>query len=277
MVGILVRGGMRLRSTTALLGLLLLSGCQSTGAGRTRRELKQSMDSGSNACRQNPVYCTRVAGEETVLPMSIRAPAQAGASVAGALQVMDEAARARVRQIVEKCANEADWEVNDQHLAGQTPTLEQCQEKLGKDASGQAITRGMWLGQMKHEAAARCVQARLSAERPGGFSLEPRYRYDFNTKVLELISAATEQELIRTGRTGALRGTLVPDVVIHSGNPLRAEAVFDFKFPCPVGGESRWHKYPEGHPFEKYNQGQAYELALQAPAFRVSPILGAYP
>ncbi|MCY1034098.1 hypothetical protein OV207_21775 [Corallococcus sp. BB11-1] len=269
---------MRFRFTAPLLGsLLFLSGCQSTGAGRTRRELKQTMDSGSNACRQNPVYCTRAVGEETVLPVSLRASAQAGASVAGALKVMDEAAWARVRQIVEKCANEADWEVNDQYLAGKTPTQEQCQEKLGETASGQTITRGMKLGQLKHEAAARCVQARLSVERPGGFSLDQRYRYDFNTKALELISAVTEQELIKSGRTGALRGTLVPDVVIHSGNPLRAELVFDFKFPCPVGGESRWHRYPEGHPFENYNQGQAYELALQAPAFRVSPILGAYP
>ncbi|WP_375771256.1 hypothetical protein NR798_10260 [Archangium gephyra] len=41
------------------------------GAGPARGRLEQSMDSASSACRQNPAYCTAVAGEETVLPIPV--------------------------------------------------------------------------------------------------------------------------------------------------------------------------------------------------------------
>ncbi|CAM3451978.1 hypothetical protein G4177_23515 [Corallococcus sp. ZKHCc1 1396] len=268
---------MRFRFTATLLGsLLFLSGCQSTGMGRARRELKQTMDSGTNACRQNPVYCTRAVGEETVLPASIRATAQAGASVAGALKVMDEATRARVREIMAACANEASWEVNKRLFGGQTPTAEQCRQKVGTDASGNPITRAMQLGQLKHEAAMRCVQARLSVERPGGFSLKPRYRYDPKTKALELISAEAEQALLQSGRTGKLKGTLVPDVVIHAGNPLKAQEVFDFKFPCPISNNPSWRRYPEGPPHEGRDQGEVYRAAFGDNVSLVAPGWGVH-
>lgn len=263
---------MRFRRAVLLSCWLVLCGCQSAGTGRTRREYAQSLDSGTAACRQTPAYCADVA-----VSGGLRATASAGASVAGALQVMDAAAKARVREIMETCANEAEFEVNLEHFGSQPPTKEQCEEVLKWDAAGNPVlTRAMKLGQEKHVAALRCVQLRLSVERPGGFSLEQRYRYDLETKVLELISKAAELELIRTGKTARLKGTLVPDVVIHSGNPLRAEVVYDFKFSCPVGEQARWHKYPEGHPFGNRTQGDAYGTALQAPVFRVSPILGAY-
>ncbi|RKH45223.1 hypothetical protein [Corallococcus llansteffanensis] len=263
---------MRFRLTALLSCWLLLCGCQSAGAGQTRHEYAQSMDSGMAACRQNPAYCAEVG-----LSAGLRTTASAGASVAGALQVMDAAAKGRVREIMETCANEAEFEVNEQHFGSQPPTAEQCQEVLKRDAAGNPVlTRAMKLGQEKHAAALRCVQLRLSVERPGGFSLEQRYRYDPKTKVLELITKAAEQELIRTGNTGPLKGTLVPDVVIHSGNPLRAEVVYDFKFSCLVGEASPWRTYPKGHPFKKFNQGELYGEALQAPVLRVSPILGAY-
>lgn len=263
---------MRFRPTALLSCWLLLCGCQSAGGGQTRREYKQSLDSGMSACRQNPAYCAEVA-----VSGGLRATASAGASVAGALQVMDAVAKARVREIMETCANKAEFEVNLQHFGGQPPTKEQCEEVLKRDAAGNPVlTRAMKLGQEKHAAALRCVQLRLSVERPGGFSLEQRYRYDIETKVLELISKAAELELIRTGKTARLKGTLVPDVVIHSGNPLRAEVGYDFKFPCLVGRYSNWSGYPEGHPYWGLNQGRVYELALNAPVFRVSPIVGAY-
>ncbi|RKG98108.1 hypothetical protein D7V97_33475 [Corallococcus sp. CA053C] len=263
---------MRFRPTALLSCWLLLCGCQSAGTGQTRREYKQSLDSGMAACRQNPAYCADVA-----VSAGLRATASAGASVAGALQVMDAVAKARVREIMETCANKAEFDVNLEHFGGQPPTKEQCEEVLKRDAAGNPIlTRAMKLGQEKHVAALRCVQLRLSVERPGGFSLEQRYRYDIQSKVLELISKAAELEMIRTGKTARLRGTLVPDVVIHAGNPLRVEVVYDFKFSCLVGDASPWHRYPKGHPFEDVNQGQAYGTALQAPVFRVSPILGVY-
>ncbi|WP_147448895.1 hypothetical protein [Corallococcus terminator] len=237
---------MRFRFTAALMGLLLLSGCQSTGVGRTRRELKQTMDSGSNACRQNPVYCTRSVGEETSLPVSIRATAQAGASVAGALKVMDEAARARVREIMETCASEASWEVNKQLFAGQTPTAEQCRQVVGMDAAGNPITRAMQLGQMKHEAAMRCVQARLSVERPGGFSLKPRYRYDPKTKALELISPEAEQALILSGRTVKLRGNSGAGCSHPRGKSTEGPGGLRLQVPLPHQQQSQLAKVSRG-------------------------------
>ncbi|MBN8226801.1 hypothetical protein JYK02_04680 [Corallococcus macrosporus] len=189
---------------------------------------------------------------------------------------MDAAAEARLRELLTSCATEADLDVNLRMFNGKTPTAKQCQEQVGTDASGQPITRAMQLGQEKHTVALRCVQARLSVERPGGFSLEQRYRYGRDTKTLELISPGEEQALIRAGRTGRLRGTIVPDIVIHSGDPLRAEASYDFKFPCPIGKEGIWRMYPEGHPWKGRLQGEMYEEALGVDAFRVSPIVGVY-
>ncbi|RYZ33968.1 MAG: hypothetical protein EOO71_40540 [Myxococcaceae bacterium] len=211
-----------------------------------------------------------------VLPARARATAEAGASVAGAIKVMDEAARARVREIMETCANDASWEVNKQLFAGQTPTADQCRQIVGTDATGNSITRAMQLGQMKHEAAMRCVQARLSVERPGGFSLKPRYRYDPKTKALELISPEAEQALILSGRTVKLRGTLVPDVVIHVGNPLKVLWVFDFKFPCPISNNPSWRRYPEGPPHEGRDQGEVYRAAFGDNVSLVAPAWGAH-
>ena len=268
--GILARSeAMRMRHTAALLGWLLLCGCQSAGSGQARRQYQQTIDSGTNACRTNPAYCA-------AMPTRVRATAQAGASVAGALKAMDEAALARLRELLKECANEADWDVNLRRLDGKTPTAKQCQEQVGTDASGKPITQAMQWGQEKHAVALRCVQKRLAAERPGGFSVEQRYRYDRTSRALELITSAEEQAMLRAGRIGQLRGTLVPDVVIHSGDPLRAEAVFDFKFPCPIGGRPDWRPYPQGHPFEFLDQGRLYAEALRTMVFRVSPILGVY-
>ncbi|MGE6762433.1 hypothetical protein ACQKGO_30765 [Corallococcus interemptor] len=258
-----------MRHTAALLGWLLLCGCQSTGSGHARREYQQTIDSGTNACRTNPAYCA-------AMPTGIRATAQAGASVAGALKAMDAATLARMHEIMKQCATQADWDVNLRLLDGKTPTTKQCEEQVGTDAEGKPITRAMQWGREKHTVALRCVQARLSVERPGGFSVEQRYRYERETRTLELISASEEQAMLRTGRTGRLRGTLVPDVVIHSGDPLRAEASYDFKFPCPIGKESSWRQYPQGHPWQGHRQGKMYEEALGVEAFRVSPILGIY-
>ncbi|MBN8226799.1 hypothetical protein JYK02_04670 [Corallococcus macrosporus] len=263
---------MRIRHTAVLLGWLLLSGCQAGGGAQTRREYQQTFDSGTNACRHNPAYCADMA-----VSAGVRSTAQAGASVAGALRAMDSEGLARLRELMKECATQADWDVNLRLMDGKTPTAKQCQEQVGTDAAGQPITRAMHLGQEKHTVALRCVQARLSIERPGGFSLEQRYRYDRDTKTLELISPGEAQAMIRTGRTGQLRGTIVPDVVIHSGNPLRVEESFDFKFPCPISNNPNWRPYPRGHPHEGKTQGEIYEQALGVRPWLIVPILGATP
>ncbi|MHA7632672.1 hypothetical protein [Corallococcus sp. M7] len=189
---------------------------------------------------------------------------------------MDAATQSRLHEILKKCATLADQEVNLRLLDGKTPTAQQCEEQVGTDAAGKPITRAMQLGREKHEVALRCVQEHLSVERPGGFSLEQRYRYDQEANSLELVTSGEEQTMLRSGRTAQLRGTLVPDLVIHLGDPLHPEASYDFKFPCPIGKEGSWRKYPKGHPWEDRLQGEMYEEALGVDAFRVSPILGVY-
>ena len=73
--------------------------------------------------------------------------------------------------------------------------------------------------------ALQCVQERLDRLIPGRFSLEPRYRYDKRTGQTELVSQQEARALRQQGCGDELKGTLVPDVVIHSGNPLEALAV----------------------------------------------------
>ncbi|OJH36055.1 hypothetical protein BON30_36300 [Cystobacter ferrugineus] len=65
---------------------------------------------------------------------------------------------------------------------------------------------------------------------------------------------------------------IVPDVVIHSGNPLEALAVYDFKFPCPTRNPPNWRNYPQGHPYHRSNQGEMYEAALRVKPRRVAPV-----
>ncbi|HZI13773.1 MAG TPA: hypothetical protein VE153_25570 [Myxococcus sp.] len=86
------------------------------------------------------------------------------------------------------------------------------------------------------------------------------------------MSRQEEQALLEQGHTGEMKGSLVPDVVIHTGDPLQVLAIYDFKFPC-VNTEKRvpWRKLPDGR-----NQEQAYTGALK-PAqkpLRIQPRIG---
>lgn len=60
---------------TPLLLLVSVCACVSGpssmmyGAEPSRGGFEQSLDSASSACRQNPAYCTTMAGEETVVPV----------------------------------------------------------------------------------------------------------------------------------------------------------------------------------------------------------------
>ncbi|MBZ4422001.1 hypothetical protein K8638_36745 [Myxococcus sp. RHST-1-4] len=63
----------------------------------------------------------------------------------------------------------------------------------------------------------------------------------------------------------------MPDVVIHTGNPLQAQRVYDFKFPCPERNNPQWRDYPSGNSLQVLNQGAAYEKVLRASSARVTP------
>ncbi|HYO64529.1 MAG TPA: hypothetical protein VEU33_00495, partial [Archangium sp.] len=82
------------------------------------------------------------------------------------------------------------------------------------------------------------------------------------------------ERLVRQGREKELEGTLEPDVVIHTGDPLKVWAVYDFKFPCPETNPPFWRKYPKGHPYQGRTQGEMYQRALGRSPSRVTPLDG---
>lgn len=247
---------------------VLLAGCAGGRAGR------YEFDSATSACRQNPALCARLAGEETVVPMARAAQVAASASVTGSvvLRVLRPEEQSVLEKALTECADEARSEVLVRLFQGRSPTPEECREEVEEDAKGNAVTRAMKLGIEMHMAALACAHKRLGALRPGGFSLEPRYRYNPKTQKWEPMSRQEEQALLEQGNTGALKGSLVPDIVIHTGDPLQVLAIYDFKFPC-VSTEKRapWRKLPDGR-----NQEQAYKDALK-PAqepLRIQPRIG---
>lgn len=100
----------------------------------------------------------------------------------------------------------------------------------------------------------------------GGFSIEQRYRFDRESNQTSLLSEKEAQALLRQGHGDQLKGTVRPDIVIHTGNPLQAQAVYDLKFPCPGRNEAKWNEYPE-----------VYKRALRVAPVRVAPGWGLVP
>jgi hypothetical protein len=198
--------------------------------------------------------------------------AEAGAtlgSVAAALYLEDKAQRARVEEAILECVKDADFQLNERYFGG-SPTREQCAEVVGQDARGEPVTRAMQLGREKHQLALECIRKKLQELRPGGFSLEQRYRLDEASGRWVPLSRGEVEALLRAGGK-ALVGTLEPDVVIHTGNAAEVLDVLDLKFPCPGTREAQWGSYPPGHPFRKLNQGEAYQQAFGGNPARVSP------
>ncbi|AEI64875.1 hypothetical protein [Corallococcus macrosporus] len=107
----------------------------------------------------------------------------------------------------------------------------------------------MKLGIDMHQMALDCVRRELSQQRPGGFSLEPRYHRNPRTQAWEPLSNKEAQALV----------------------------VHDFKFPCLGDAPSKWRVYPRGHPHAGRTQKFMYELAVGAPAFRIIPRWGVLP
>ncbi len=178
--------------------------------------------------------------------------------------------RAAVEKVLSECAREAHAAVNRRYFRGD-PTWEQCEEVLSKGSDGKSVTRAMQLGEEKHAEAALCAQARLSTLIPGRFVLEQSYRIDPMTDQLELITPERYQELLKKDQGRALKGSVRPDVVIHSGRPLEPQLVYDFKFPCYSQTLPKWKRYSQGHPHSSKNQGQVYEETFKVTVYRITP------
>jgi hypothetical protein len=124
----------------------------------------------------------------------------------------------------------------------------------------------MRLGTEMHEVAAQCAEKQLDKLRPGGFSVESRYRYDSRTGRWKQVSPEEERALVESGNQGELRGSLKPDVVLHTGDPSNILAIYDFKFPCVIPDEykalTNWDTYPTGHPYQGMTQKRMYRQLL---------------
>jgi hypothetical protein len=257
-----------------LLLTLLLSAC---GAGVSRRgpALYQGLppDTVTNACLRGSVNCPAVMGEPTAAAMRTRM-AEVGASLSGAMKAVEYLQRAQVEEALAHCAFYAEEKVNGRHFQGRSPTREQCQQEVGRDAKGNVVTRAMELGREKHAVALECLRWRLEALLPGQFLLEPRYRYNRQTQEKSLLSAEEVKQLLESGRGAELVGTLAPDVVIYLGDPLRPIELFEFKFPCPPSNPVQWREYPKGHPYAGQSQKDVYNAILQAVLRIVTPLKG---
>lgn len=266
---------MRLQLTSVLVGCVLLSGCAVTPrpGGSGQYSFDNSVDA---ACRQNPKGCADLA-IGGVAPHPGITMATAGGTIHRTIRVLDDAMRASIDEALKECANDARSTVLLRYqgrFKAMSPTADECMEQV-RDGTGRRVTWAMFLGTEMHKVALKCAEESLNRLRPGGFSLEPRYRFDLETGAKRVVSPEEERALEQSGNSGELKGTLKPDVVLHSGNPLDVEDIYDFKFPCVSRDEPPpWHSYPAGHPYERSNQGQMYREALGVSPSRVAPRLG---
>lgn len=262
-----------------LAASVFLGAC--AGAPRHGGPRRYQLDTPTNTCRHNVANCAAMGGDRAALN-PVHAVATAGGTLSAALRVLDAVTKNLIEDALKECANEARSQVLLLRMNGKSPTPEECREQVGVSERGEAVTRAMRLGEEMHQAARRCAEERLHKLRPGGFSLEQRYRHDRETGQTTLISREEADALLRRGLGRELLGTIQPDVVIHPGEPLRAEAIYDFKFPCVNTDEApRWREYPRGHPYQRLTQKAVYEQALGksagAEAQRVVPRLGVIP
>ncbi len=251
-----------------LVGCLLLGACASTpGRGVPSH---YAMDSLSARCRANPVYCATATGRE-VATGPVRTAGTTVASTAVVVAALDKATKLSIQSALEQCADLARTQVLLSHAGtfeGLVPKERECNQTT-VDAKGRSVTWAMRLGLEMHEVAMKCAEVKLR-EMGLKFSLKQRYRFNRETGEKSLISPAQKEALLRQGGE-ELKGTLEPDVVIHTGDALEVRAVYDFKFRCvdfdkPPG----WRKYPLGHRYAGESQGKLYQEAF-GPA-EVEPI-----
>jgi hypothetical protein len=254
----------------ALAVLVAQCACVTTGPSGARRHYGYSnapvgIDSPSATCRNSPSACVALYGKEM-------------ASTTAVLKVVfNETTKKSIEEELEKCADLARTEVllrYPKQFKGPAPDADECKQET--KSQGRRVTWAMRLGIEMHEVARKCAEEGLGKVHPGGFSLEQRYRIiDLETGEKELVSTEEERALEESGNGGELKGTLKPDVVIHEGDPLNAQAAYDFKFPCGENSDRPdWGRYPKGHPLAKYTQKTAYERYIAPLVARIIPWIG---
>jgi hypothetical protein len=264
---VLRRGGL-------LAGVLLLGACVSTPGRGVPGHYAQ--DTVSAQCLRNPAWCASLLGGEGATGPLQTVGIMAGTVVA-ATRGLDDDTQLAIRRELELCANQARTDVLLQHrgaFAGPIPNAGECKQ-MTVDAQSRSVTWAIRLGLEMHEAALKCAETKLNGLRVH-FSLKPRYRFNRETKEKSLITPEEKAALLRKGGE-ELKGTLEPDVVIHLGDPLQVQAVYDFKFPCVDFDRSpRWRDYPEGHRYARKSQGDIYEEAFGPEVHLIGPRKGVF-
>ncbi len=264
------------------LGLLvLLPGCASVAihragpgfSGPTPRRYANSLDSATNACLRNPAACYAPPGEEAIIPWLARALG-ALRTAAVTLRLLEGAQVQHVEQVLFLCAKDAHLDVNNEEL-GASPTDAQCKEVVRREGNTD-ITRAMDLGSKKHARALECARKQLEVLFPDNVSIEPLYQKDLPTGLWRWVDPLQVAQWLSDGLFHLLRGSLVPDVVIHaSGDPNKVQRIYDLKFPCPSEKFGTWNSYRQGHPHHPRDQRQLYgELGGQEQPAIIHPVYG---
>ncbi|WP_375772190.1 hypothetical protein NR798_15315 [Archangium gephyra] len=267
------------RPWLALVGGVLLGACVHTpGLGTPSHD---TCDSLSNACLKDPKYCATLAGRE-ITSGTAQTVGSAVASGVAVLRVLHETTRKDIEEELERCADLARSEVLLRYpteFKDQSPSDAECMNWT-VDGKGRRVTWSMRLGAEMHEVAMECTRQVLSRLRQGGFSLDPCYRYDKQAGTTTFVSCEEVKDLLDRGCGDELRGTIRPDVVLHSGSPLDVQAIYDFKFPCMNDRKEsadKWRKYPKTSPHHGCTQGEVYEDALRVTPQTITPRWGILP
>jgi len=271
------RQTVRWQHARLLLASALLAACASTSPHSGRGELRLDTET---AGRLRHATTATGKGASSLAPAA--APAVASVLVRSAPILLtlleDDNAVGEFAERLVECARQAERQVNASFFGNRAPTRQECGEEVVVDGCAKPITRAMLLGQQKHVLALECAREVLEQLWPRPFSLEQRYRYYPNAKVLEFVSREEEARLIAQGCTRELWRTIKPDIVLHAdGNWRRSALTLDFKFPCPPSNEPRWRDYGEDSAYADSNQGDIYEAALGGKAVIISPTKGIVP
>lgn len=250
------------RPVSGLVTLMLMAGC-ATGTRQTPRYYEQSADSATSGCLRNPA-CYSQTGDEAVIPWLSRA-VNAARNTTTVMQMVTKAELQRIETILTECASKAHHQVNDEdeELKGRSPDKDECKKVVRREGNRE-VTRAMELGSKKHALALACAREKLGTDFPDTVSVEPRYQKDPNTGRWRWLDPEQVAEWLRNSLTANLAGSLVPDIVVHaSGNPNKAQRVYDLKFPCPSTNPPTWGRYAVGQPHHPRTQGQMYKEALR--------------
>ncbi|HEY8208174.1 MAG TPA: hypothetical protein VIG99_11875, partial [Myxococcaceae bacterium] len=265
--------------------LVVLACTAPPGLGRPRVYAQYS-DSIDEHCKYHPETCVGAFGPEagtaaaatgapvaatTAGPVTLDGAAAIGTGVLGASIIatakLSQSEQAKIEAVLKQCADHAYSDVLENRFRGDTPSETECNDQVGLTARGEPLLFKMKLSEEMHQAAYRCIQGKLEALIPGRFSVEQRYRYNPRNGRTTLVTKEEEAYLWQHGAGDELRDSIVPDLVIHKGDPRYVQATYDFKFPCANRDKvPAWRRYPGKHPaVESPNPDQKliYETILQ--------------